>query len=267
MNDGGDSSTQPPRDGLSRMKVHLRKVPIRGTIYHVVTLRPGMDVKFSTNFYHNTWHILSDAVGSRILGRLMWGLAFQRQLNTLVLIASPHLQPSPFDGAPSWPVVLTVQGLCPLIEKDLKILRKNLHRLPKTTTIRWDTHGFAGYERPASWEFRGDLACRTALRGGLICHTASALEMKHQSSYIGRLTPDKYVGMWYEFLDDNERADGEVQVFDDYRQRVTASVVARKRVLDAIDRRVSPDELEDLVCAERDRFRKNRGGFPSRSHL
>lgn len=43
----------------------------------MVTLRPGTNALFSTNFYHGTWHILSDWHGARLLGRLLWGRAYQ----------------------------------------------------------------------------------------------------------------------------------------------------------------------------------------------
>jgi hypothetical protein len=65
---------------MSRLKMHLRLLRLGGDTYRVVTLRPSTRVGFSTNFYHQTWHIVSSQRGSRLLARLLWGLSFQRQL-------------------------------------------------------------------------------------------------------------------------------------------------------------------------------------------
>ena len=41
-----------------------------GRRYTVVVPRLGMDCRFSTNYFHCTWHVLSDWHGARLLGRL-----------------------------------------------------------------------------------------------------------------------------------------------------------------------------------------------------
>src|SRR5690606_36912126 len=74
---------------------------LAGRPYTVVTMRQGTDARLSTNFYHGTWHILSDWHGARLLGRLLWGLAYQRRPGTLVLIGPPFIDPNPFDGTRS----------------------------------------------------------------------------------------------------------------------------------------------------------------------
>jgi hypothetical protein len=261
-----DAATKHAPSWLSRMKVHLRHVPIRGTTYHVITLRPGLDVKFSTNFYHGTWHILSDGFGSEILGRLMWGLAFQKQPNTLVLIELPHLQLSPFDGAPSWPVVLTVQENCPLRAKDMRELKARLDHLPETRTIRWQSHGLARYAIPDCWEMGYSRSepfdDETLLSGGIICYRAKREVMKFHASVIGKMRPSTLVELAdrgeaetrdFYFITWDGCATGEVQLFEDYRHMVKAATAARKRVVGQLSKRVSADELEDLVSAERRR--------------
>ena len=55
-----------------RLKLHLHLCDLGGETFHVVTLRPDTDVCFSTNYFHETWHILSDVQGARALARLMW---------------------------------------------------------------------------------------------------------------------------------------------------------------------------------------------------
>lgn len=263
MNGDDDEPELSARDReLSRMKVHLRRMPIRGTLYRVVTLRPDIDAAYSTNYYHNTWHILSDRHGSRLLARLLFGLAFQKHPNTLLLLAGRHLRRSPFDASPSRPVVVAVKGVCPLVRKDLEVLKSRLTRLPPPATIRWDTRSFTRYETPPNWKRVGrwDRPDDDMFEsGGFVCYHAPADELKAEAAVIGRMAPRaRDGGMDYHFLAYGTHPDGEVQVFDDYRERLSASAVARQRVLDRLDRRVPPGELEDLVSAERHHFRRNR---------
>lgn len=51
---------------------------------------------FSTNRYHQTWHVLSGLRGAQLLAHLLWGLAYQRVPGTLVVIGAPWLNPEPF---------------------------------------------------------------------------------------------------------------------------------------------------------------------------
>ena len=76
---------------VDRLKLHRRQLRLDGRQYTVVTLRPGTDARFSTNHFHDTWHVLSDWHGARLLGRLLWGLAYQRVPGTLVLVDRPFL--------------------------------------------------------------------------------------------------------------------------------------------------------------------------------
>jgi hypothetical protein len=56
-----------------RLKLHRRRLRLDGREHTVITLRPGTDARFSTNRHHETWHVLSDRGGARLLGRLLWG--------------------------------------------------------------------------------------------------------------------------------------------------------------------------------------------------
>src|SRR5437764_708249 len=104
-----DTPSRPT--AASRLKVHLRLLRIGGATYRVVTLRPGARVAFSTNFYHQTWHIVTDERGARLLARLFWGLAFQHQPGTLVLVHGDHLLPTPFEAERSDPFLIIPTGL------------------------------------------------------------------------------------------------------------------------------------------------------------
>jgi hypothetical protein len=78
---------------VDRLKLHRRQLWLDGRPYTVISLRPGTDARFSTNVFHGTWHVLSDWRGARLLGRLLWGLAYQHTPGTLVLIDRPFLDP------------------------------------------------------------------------------------------------------------------------------------------------------------------------------
>jgi len=126
----------------SRLKMHLRLLRIGGATYRVVTLRPSTRVAFSTNFFHQTWHIVTGQQGARLLARLFWGLAFQRQPGTLVLVHGAHLLPTPFEAERSDPFLIVPAGLTGIDRDALRYLKNYLPHLgPPTTTIRWLTFG------------------------------------------------------------------------------------------------------------------------------
>jgi hypothetical protein len=60
----------PNEPVVDRMKLHRHHLVLAGRPYTVVTLGPGTNARFSTNFCDGTWHILSDWHGARRLGRL-----------------------------------------------------------------------------------------------------------------------------------------------------------------------------------------------------
>lgn len=90
----------------ARTKVHRRAIVLDATAYTVLTPRLGTAERFATNRHHGTWHILSDVGGARLLGKLMWAMAFQRHADTILLIDGPLLVENPFDADPSSPIVI-----------------------------------------------------------------------------------------------------------------------------------------------------------------
>src|SRR5215472_11922567 len=123
------------------MKLHRHVVACGGSDYTVITLRPGAYARFSDNYYHGTWHILSDSRGARALGRLLWGLAYQRVPGTLVLIDRPQLDPSPFNGEPADPIALVPSQLTALPAQAARELRARLPLTRPAGTVRWQTPG------------------------------------------------------------------------------------------------------------------------------
>jgi hypothetical protein len=126
----------------SRLKVHLRLLRLGGRTLRVVTLRPGTRAAFSTNYFHSTWHVVTDLDGSRLLARLLWGLSYQSQPGTLVLVHGQHLRPTPFEAERSDPFLLAPAGLTSLDSKALRRLKALLPHLGRPTmTVRWLTFG------------------------------------------------------------------------------------------------------------------------------
>lgn len=243
-----------------RMKLHRHVVPCGGRNYTVITLRPGATARFSGNYYHDTWHILSDLHGARVLARLLWGLAYQRVPGTLVLIDRPQLDPEPFSAAPADPIALVPSGLTVLTERAAREIRARLPLTRPAGTVRWQTPGLdtalANRGTPAwdrqldDWWSRdrpGDN--RIARTGGLVAFAGLPHVLKRWSIAVTGLgrSLSRY-GMDYVHLGDGSCwADGEVQVFTDYRQRVSAARVGRREILAEIPRPLPPADIERLV--------------------
>jgi hypothetical protein len=268
---------QPRRTAAARvadrMKLHRRRLRLDGRDYTVVTLRPGTDARLSTNYFHGTWHILSDWHGARLLGRLLWGLAYQRVPGTLVLIDRPSLDPNPFDAEPADPVALVPALLTPLGSAAARDLRRQLplHR-PTDGTVRWHTPGYDAavaerrarqdrspgewrepYVEPVGFQERVDRV------GGLVTLAAVPRVLKEYATSIGTLGDWSSDGMSYAEVD---WPHGEVQVFRDYRRRVSAAQIARQEVLNEHPRPPAPDTLRPLIWSRSTAVR-HRGRGPS----
>jgi hypothetical protein len=237
------------------LKLHRHVVRLDGRRFTVITLRPGTRARFASNRYHGTWHILSDLHGARVLGRLLWGLAYQRMPGTLVLLDRPQLDPSPFSGAPSDPVALVPAQLTSLPAAAARELRARLPLAAPEGTVRWHTPGLlpavtAERERPVgvpAWGFvPPDEAQRVDRRGGLVVMAAAPPVLRDWAVDVYRLGDYASKGMDYTGLG---WSDGEVQVFTDYRRRVGAARVARREVLAARPGPLPEADLDPLIWA------------------
>ncbi|REJ68219.1 MAG: hypothetical protein DWQ31_08920 [Planctomycetota bacterium] len=264
-----------------RLKLHLRLVKLCRATFRVVSLRPYTGVAYSTNYFHDTWHILSDAHGARLLARLMWGLSFQRKPGTVVLIHGEHIKPTPFDAEPSDPILLFPAHLTSQTKGALRTLRDRISRLgPPLCTIRWhtfsldaamtrekargpydSTHEFHGNDwlwyEDSKPLFKSEQMFR---RGGFVCYAAPSAIMRQQALTVAQMQPGKY-GMDYHFIADNDTchwADGEVQIFDDYHARRTAATQARREVLRRGNVPNDPQVLYDMIAAHRDEILRRR---------
>jgi hypothetical protein len=244
---------------VDRLKLHRRRLRLDGRQFTVLTLRPGTTARFSTNLYHETWHILSDWHGARLLGRLLWGLAYQRVPGTLVLIDRPFLDTNPFDAERADPIALVPAHLTSLTGRAGRELRRRLPLSgPGEGNVRWHTHGLdmaiaarqTARERPVG-PCRSRLIMPCGFRermdriGGLVTFTATPPALKEHAPDVYALGRYHYRGMDFAEL---AWPNGEVQVFRDYRRRVSTAGIARREVLAELSERPSaPDEVKALV--------------------
>jgi len=266
--------------------MRLRLLVLGGTTYRVVTLRPGTRTAFSTNFFHQTWHIVTSQSGARLLGRLLWGLSYQRRPGTLVLVHGDHLLPTPFEAERSDPFVLTPAGLTRLNPTHLRMMKGRMNRLgPPTRTIRWQTFGLdaalrdreSGQGQRASVDADGERLRRKdsqrlwkqermARLGGVICYSAPPTILRLQALGVHGLRVRKGDGlraMDYHFLAERSSAaswygDGEVRIFADYMDRVAAAAEARRQVLPDANQAILSETVQDLISRQRDRIKSAR---------
>lgn len=263
---------QNPRQ--PRLKVHLHEVRVGGRDLRVVRLRPGTRVAFSTNRFHETWHVVSDQVGSALLARLLWGLAYQRQAGTLVVIDGEFIHPTPFDAERSDPILLCNTDLALPSTKVLKALRARLERPTARRTIRWQSVGldltrgraYGGLVREGllpAWHDPAQKRETMARRGGFVCYAAPPIVLRRTARVVDRLDPKRY-GMDYVFLVDSKQSygvDGEVQVFQDYTRKRSIARQARQEVLAAqtpADPPAGPEALRERVWKQAERVARRR---------
>lgn len=250
------------------LKMYLRLVEVHGQTLRVVTLRPATAVRFSTNYFHDTWHIVTSHAGALLLGRLLWGLAFQRHPGTVVLIDRAHLAPTPFDGDPPDPILLVPAGLTSFDVDRLRALRQRLRRgVPRPTTIRWHTFGMPAaldedLRHTALWSHPEHRAARhqerMSRRAGFLCYTAPPAILRAHALAIHRMGhPQRHEG-YHPLAEAGPRVawhhDGEVQVIAGFDQAVSAARVGRRAVLGAA-RTITRADQRQAIHEETERAR------------
>jgi hypothetical protein len=247
------------------LKVHLRVFEVHRTTLRVVTLRPQTGVRFTSNYFHDTWHIVGGPDAASILGRLLWGLAFQKQPGTLVMIDHAHLVPTPFEADPADPILLVPEQLTRVDVDVLRALKLRLRRSPgPVKTIRWHTFGMAAAladDRPAYRRRSGtnllESRERMSRRAGFVCFTAPAELLRSHALGIANMGGDGYHPMAVQ-RGPHWHYDGEFQVVDDFYRDVSAAKVARREVL-GDDRPIASDDERWAIYRQKDRvLRRDR---------
>ncbi|MFC9976379.1 TfoX/Sxy family DNA transformation protein [Spirillospora sp. NPDC127200] len=239
------------------MKLHRRVLRLDGRDHTVIGLRPGTRVRFSTNRFHGTWHVLSDGHGARVLARLLWGLSYQARPGTLLVIDREFVAPTPFDADPGDPIVLVPAWCTPFTGRVAGALKARLPlRSAPDGTVRWRTHGLEpALADPKGWfaanydPARPERGVVERSHGMVVLRPHSAADMRDWAVQAARLNPNNRFGMDYEYLGPGSCwADGEIQVFRDFRREVS---VARRARADVLERPGAPgDDLLPLVWAQ-----------------
>jgi hypothetical protein len=248
--------TATARTAADGMKLHRRVVRLDGRDHTLIGLRPGTTARFSTNRFHETWHVLSDRHGARLLGRLLWGLSYQSRPGTIVLIDRQFLTPTPFDADPADPIVLVPGWHTPFGHRAARDLKG---RLPLTAasagTVRWRTFGLDHALADVRAWHGGNTADRRAGRGRvdrrngvLVLGPASPQEARRWAVRAAAMEPDgpyqtthEYFGPW------DHGYDGEIQIFRDFRRRVSVARRARAEVLAGTGAPADADSLRAAV--------------------
>jgi len=244
------------------LKVHRRTAVLDGRPATVFTLRPSTQCRFATNYFHGTWHVLSDVAGAQLLARVSWALAYQRRAGTIFVVDSRFLVPNPFDADKSSPIVLMNSDIAHLTSRAVRDLKKFLGRMGGSEgTVKLSTTGLdeileAGGSKAlreaqsASGErwSAHDWHARTERVNGVVVLAAPPPTLKWWAVWLNQLGSHWYRGSDATELDHEhsyERGDGEVQVFPNFDQMVQRAIETRSKLFpDAEHRELSGDERE-----------------------
>ena len=123
-----------------RLRLHRREWRQDGRYYQVLSLRTGDPTRYSIEV--GQWLVLirSDLAGARLLGRLLWGLSYQRRPDTLLVIGPDHLASDPFDGSPSPVILFGVTPRTAVTQAVARTVRQPaLWRSNPSGTVGWNT--------------------------------------------------------------------------------------------------------------------------------
>jgi hypothetical protein len=221
------------------MKLHRSTAYLDGRAYTLITPRPSTSITFAVNHFHDTWHVLSGQAGARMFARLLWGLAYQRHADTLVLLDRRFLDPTPFEAEPSPPIVLVPTDRTAFGGRAARDLRRVLHRPPPSQgTVRAHSHGLdAALADPERWwrenpdrsynpyAWRHKRKEHESPHAGLLVLPGDTRSLLADAVLIGGLHTSVGTPMDYVHLDRYE-----FQVFHDYRRRVSAARTARAEI-------------------------------------
>jgi hypothetical protein len=249
------------------VKLHRRHVDLDGRAFTVLTLRPSVECRYATNYFHETWHVLTDPAGARLLGRLCWLLAFQRKQGPIVVIDHRLLVPNPFDADKSAPIVIANADLAPLNRTAVTQLKRFLaQEKPSEGNVRLST---SSLDRLLAADPAGDCLERdqqnsgvwwnehqrrswTDRVNGVVVLAAPAPVLQWWAISLSRLGSRWYQGSDYTELDHptTRRGEGEVQVFEDFAGMVTQAMATRERLYPGVPHRELLDDERRAVWAE-----------------
>jgi hypothetical protein len=240
-----------------RLKVHRRSIRLDRLEYTILSPRPSEEARFATNYFHETWHVITSERGAALLARLCWAMAFQRRERTIVLIDAPLIVPTPFDADLSSPLVIVNNDLGAFSRAAIKDL---LAKLPLSNasdgTVVLQTRGLdQALENTGEFRDRNQEAQldnqhqkRRWIDGsnGLVVIAAPPPVLRTWGVDLSGLGTLSHEGRSWEYLDYPAKV-GEVQVLDDFDSMLSAAQAARTRLFpDAANRRLTEDERSQI---------------------
>lgn len=247
------------------VKLHRRHVDLDGRPFTVLTLRPSTACRYATNYFHETWHVLTDVAGARLLGRVCWSLAFQRRPGTIVVIDQPLLVPNPFDADASSPIVIANADRAPLNRRAIGQLKSFLaQRKPSDGSVRLATSGldrlllgnpsddlFAQHRATGVW-WNDHQRRRWADRvNGLVVLAAPPPVLQWWAVDLSQVGTRCYRGSDYRTLEHpaTRHGEGEVQVFEHFVSMVAEATATRQRLFPDASRRALLDDERSAIWA------------------
>jgi hypothetical protein len=225
---------------MEKIIVHRRNLRLDRENWTALSLRPSEPARYANNHFHETWHLLADIAGAHMLGRICWAVSFQRVERTVFVIEQSHLVPNPFDADPSSPVLIVNSDLGTPTHKARLALKRHLPLkgpsegrvvLSSAGLDRLESHDVLVNEQHLSGErYVSERQRRWINRvDGILVLAAPAPVLREWGAILIRLGDSLHYGMDYMQLDWPGN-DGEVQVFNDFQQRVSRAVAARERL-------------------------------------
>lgn len=261
-----------------KVKLHRRSAALDGRVFTVLTPPPSMSVRFATNFFHETWHVLTDTAGAQLLGRICWWLSYQRRPNSIVVIHDPFLVPNPFDGDKSTPIALCNSDLAHVSPRAASDLKRWLDRPGRSEgSVRVATPSLTCYlelgpdwapwpgpppsgamsqlrsdqqDRGSWWRLR-DWQTLTTRVNGFVLISAQAELLRMWAISASQLGSAWYEGTESTFLDHPLRRDrsGEIQVFERFPEMVQTAIEVRERLFPGSSSRQLLDDERRVVWA------------------
>ena len=242
---------------VPRLKVHRRSVRLDRLEYTILSPRPTEEARFATNFFHETWHVITSQGGAALLARICWAMAFQRRERTIVLIDSPLVVPTPFDADRSLPIVVVNNDLGAFSRAAVKDLRAQLPLSAASDgTVVLQTRGLdQARENPTEFrdrneeaQLQNELQKRRWIDGsnGLVIIAAPPPVLRAWGVDLSDLGSRSREGKSWEYLDDPAKV-GEVQVLHDFDTMLAPAQAARACAFpDAANRMLTEDERSKI---------------------
>lgn len=237
---------------VERLKVHRRTLALDHLDYTVLSSRPDSAQRFASNLFHDTWHVITSDDGGRLLGRILWAMAFQRRPRTIFVVDVPFIEPNPFDADPSSPIVVVNNDLGALGRDAVGALREKLPlRRPSEGTVTLQTRGLdralddiKGFRQRERHAWPNEHQQRRWIDGdnGVVVLAGPPPVLREWAVDVSSLGQSWYEGQSSEYLDYSGKRSGEVQIVESFSEKVQSAIRERRRLFPEADKSKLPEE-------------------------